>query len=92
MNANAQKSNSVMGKGNARTFKLNERVQFWSNVPGVGNGFANFDESTQRNLAQMLDNQAGHMSKLTETQISASFNGFTPENMLRLVRLNKKLA
>lgn len=87
MNENANKSNSVMGKGNARTFKLNERVKFWSNVPGIGNGFANFDESTQRNLAQMLDNQAGHMSRLTETQVSTSFSGFTPENMLRLVRL-----
>lgn len=87
MNENAQKNNSVMGKGNARTFKLNERVKFWSNVRGVGDGMSNLDEATQRNLAQFLDNEAGHMSKLTETQISTSFNGFTPENMLRLVRL-----
>lgn len=87
MNATEAKASSVMGKGNARTFKLNERVKFWSNVPGIGNGMTNFDESTQRNLACFLDNQAAHMSRLTETQVSTSFSGFTPENMLRLVRL-----
>ena len=87
MNATEAKASSVMGKGNARTFKLNERVKFWSNVPGIGNGMTNFDESTQRNLACFLDNQAAHMSRLTETQVSQSFSGFTPENMLRLVRL-----
>lgn len=87
MNESAVKSDSVMGKGNARTFKLNERVKFWANVPGIGNGITKYDEATQRNLACFLDNQAAHMSRLTETQVSTSFSGFTPENMLRLVRL-----
>lgn len=87
MNESAAKSDSVMGKGNARTFKLNERVKFWANVPGIGNGITKYDEATQRNLACFLDNQAAHMSRLTETQVSTSFSGFTPENMLRLVRL-----
>ena len=87
MNDTLNKSASVTGKGNARTFKLNERVKFWSNVPGIGNGMTSYDESTQRNLACYLDNQAAHMSRLTETQVSTSFSGFTPENMLRLVRL-----
>ena len=85
MNESAAKSDSVMGKGNARTFKLNERVKFWANVPGIGNGITKYDEATQRNLACFLDNQAAHMSRLTETQVSTSFSGFTPENMLRLV-------
>lgn len=87
MNESAAKADSVMGKGNARTFKLNERVKFWANVPGIGNGITKYDEATQRNLACFLDNQAAHMSRLTETQVSTSFSGFTPENMLRLVRL-----
>ena len=87
MNESAAKSDSVMGKGNARTFKLNERVKFWANVPGIGNGITKYDEATQRNLACFLDNQAAHMARLTETQVSTSFSGFTPENMLRLVRL-----
>lgn len=87
MQESAAKADSVMGKGNARTFKLNERVKFWSNVPGIGNGFSKYDEATQRNLACFLDNQAAHMGRLTETQMSTSFSGFTPENMLRLVRL-----
>ena len=87
MNESAAKAGSVMGKGNARTFKLNERVKFWANVPGIGNGMTSLDEATQRNLACFLDNQAAHMSRLTETQVSTSFSGFTPENMLRLVRL-----
>lgn len=84
---NEAKDSKVLAKGNARTYKLNERVKFWSGVPGIGDKMGNFDEATQRNLACYLDNQAAHMSRLTETQISSSFSGFTPENMLRLVRL-----
>jgi hypothetical protein len=45
------------------------------------------DEATARNLACNLDNQAAHMSRLTEMQMSQGFHNFTPENMLRLVRL-----
>src|SRR5574344_1223341 len=71
----------------AREARLQKRIDFWSGVKGIGNGFKNFDESTQMNLAAELDNQAGHMAHLTETQIASSFNNFTPENMLRLVRL-----
>jgi hypothetical protein len=44
-------------------------------------------ESKARNLACNLDNQAAHMSRLSETQLATGFNNFKPENMLRLVRL-----
>lgn len=45
------------------------------------------DEATARNVACNLDNQAAFMTRLSETQMSQGFKGFTPENMLRLVRL-----
>lgn len=83
---NTKKNNTVFHE-NERSFRLKKRVDYWSQVPEIGAGFANFDESTQYNLACNLDNQAGHMARLSENQVSTSFNGFTPENMLRLVRL-----
>jgi hypothetical protein len=35
-----------------------------------------------------LDNQAAVLNRLSETQTADAFQGFTPENMLRLVRLS----
>lgn len=41
-----------------------------------------------RNLAILLENQTRQMSRMTEAAIASNFNGTTPENMLRLVRLS----
>lgn len=84
---NGGNDNKKIFKENERSFRLKKRVDYWSQIPEIGAGFANFDEATQYNLACNLDNQAGHMARLSENQVSTSFNGFTPENMLRLVRL-----
>lgn len=84
---NGGNDNKKIFKENERSFRLKKRVDYWSQIPEIGAGFANLDEATQYNLACNLDNQAGHMSRLSENQVSTSFNGFTPENMLRLVRL-----
>lgn len=84
---NGGNDNKKVFHENERSFRLKKRVDYWSQVPEIGAGFANFDEATQYNLACNLDNQAGHMARLSENQVSTSFNGFTPENMLRLVRL-----
>ena len=75
-----------------RNYRLAKRIDIWKKMPGIGEGMDHFDEATQRNLACNLDNQAAVLNRLTETQTSDAFQGFTPENMLRLVRLNKKLA
>jgi hypothetical protein len=45
-------------------------------------------EADARNLAINLENQARFMGKMTESQLSTSFQGQSPENMLRLVRLS----
>jgi hypothetical protein len=40
-----------------------------------------------RNVAINLDRQTSFMRNLKESQLSTALNDFTPENMLRLVRL-----
>lgn len=72
---------------NERSYRLGKRANYWAGIPEIGAGFDKLDESTKLNLACNLDNQAGHMARLSESQVSTSFKGFTPENMLRLVRL-----
>ena len=62
-------------------------VEKWSKVPEIGKGIKEMDTKTARNLAILLENQTRAMSKMTEAQMSTSFGGQTPENMLRLVRL-----
>lgn len=41
-----------------------------------------------RNVAVNLDRQFDFMNRLKESQMSTALNNFTPENMLRLVRLS----
>ena len=67
-------------------------VEKWSRAPEIGRGIANMDSRTARNLAILLENQTNYMSKMTEAQLSSQFAGQTPENMLRLIRLNKLVA
>lgn len=41
-----------------------------------------------RNLAILLENQTRAMSRMSEAQLASAFSGYTPENMLRLIRLS----
>lgn len=79
--------NSLM-KG-SRNYRADCLKESWMRVPGIREGMDKMDEATVRNLAINLDRQASWMSTLKETQLSTAFQGFAPENMLRLVRLNK---
>lgn len=71
-----------------RNYRLAKRIDIWKSMPGIGEDMDKFDEATQRNLACNLDNQAAVLNRLSETQTADAFQGFTPENMLRLVRLS----
>ena len=70
-----------------RSYRADRLVEKWARVPEIGDGIKGLHENSSRNLAIFLENQARSLSKMTETQLSSSFQGFTPENMLRLVRL-----
>lgn len=70
-----------------KSYRADKLVEKWARIPEVGKNIKNLSESDARNLAVHLDNQARFMSRLTETQMSAGFQGLSPENMLRLVRL-----
>jgi len=72
---------------NERSYRADRLVEKWSRIPEVGVGLKNLDEGTARNTAIYLENQTRIMSRLTEAQLSSSFQGFSPENMLRLIRL-----
>jgi hypothetical protein len=70
-----------------RSFRSDRLVEKWSRIPEVGVGLKQLDETTARNTAIYLENQTRVMSRMTEAQLSSSFQGFSPENMLRLIRL-----
>lgn len=70
-----------------KNYRADCLVEKWSKVPEVGKGIKEMDSRTARNLAILLENQTKTMSKMTEAQLSTSFGGQTPENMLRLIRL-----
>jgi len=71
---------------NERDARADRLVEKWSRVPEIGSGLKAMNDRKARNLAVMLENQARHFTKLSETQYSSSFAA-TPENMIRLVRL-----
>ena len=70
-----------------RNYRADKLVEKWARIPEVGKNIKNLVESDARNLAIHLENQARFMSRLNEAQMSTSFQGLSPENMLRLVRL-----
>jgi len=70
-----------------RSYRDDKLVEKWNRIPEVGKNIKKLDEGTARLLARHLENQARFMSRLNETQMSSGFQGFSPENMLRLVRL-----
>jgi hypothetical protein len=70
-----------------RNYRADRLVEKWSRIPEVGSNIKSLNESGARNLALHLENQARFMSRMSEAQLSTSFSGLSPENMLRLVRL-----
>ena len=70
-----------------RAFRADRLVEKWNRVPEVGRGIEKMNSNTARNLAILLENQARVMNRMTEAQLSSAFYGYTPENMLRLIRL-----
>lgn len=72
---------------NERSYRADRLIEAWSKVPEVGAGLKALPLTEARNVAINLDRQASFMGRLNEAQTSAALNGFTPENMLRLVRL-----
>lgn len=72
---------------NERSYRADRLIEAWSRVPEVGAGLKALPLVDARNVAINLDRQASFMGRLNETQTSSALNGFTPENMLRLVRL-----
>lgn len=70
-----------------REFRGAKFVESWSRIPKIGAGLTALPEAVARNTAINLQTQAASMAKMTEAQLSTAFQGFTPENMLRLVRL-----
>lgn len=71
-----------------RNYRADRLVEKWSRVPEIGKGIKDLSAGTARNLSILLENQTRQMKKMTEAQISANFFGYTPENMLRLIRLS----
>lgn len=71
-----------------RDYRADRLVEKWSKVPELGKGIKQMPVNTARNLAILLENQTKSMAKMNEAQLSQSFYGYTPENMLRIVRLS----
>jgi len=71
-----------------RKFRMAKALEAWKTVPEIGEGLDKYDESTQENTAMYLSQQMHHMKRMTETVFSQNFQSFSPENMLRLVRLS----
>ena len=71
-----------------RNYRADRLVEKWSHVAEVGKGITKMSTTTARNLAILLENQTRSMHHMNEAEMSHAFSGQTPENMLRLVRLN----
>lgn len=70
-----------------KNFRADKLIEAWSRIPEVGEGLKTMPVNIARNTAINLDRQYAFMSSLKEAQMSSALNNFTPENMLRLVRL-----
>jgi len=70
-----------------KKFRADRLVEAWSRIPEIGAGLKNMPIADARNVAINLDRQTAFMQNLKESQLSTALNDFTPENMLRLVRL-----
>ena len=72
---------------NDKNFRADRLVAAWSKIPEIGVNLKKLPLQEARNVAINLDRQCGWMQSLRESQLSTALNDFTPENMLRLVRL-----
>jgi hypothetical protein len=70
-----------------KNFRADRLVSAWSKVPELGVGLKKLPLTEARNVAINLDRQLNFMQNLKESQMATALNDFTPENMLRLVRL-----
>jgi hypothetical protein len=70
-----------------KNYRADRLIEAWSRIPEIGSGLKEMDISTARNVAINLDRQTAFMQGLRESQLATALNDFTPENMLRLVRL-----
>jgi hypothetical protein len=70
-----------------KSYRGDKLIEAWSRVPEIGAGLTELPRADARNVAINLDRQAAFMGRLNEAQLSTALNGFTPENMLRIVRL-----
>jgi hypothetical protein len=70
-----------------KNFRADRLIEAWSRVPEIGQGLKEMDISTARNIAINLDRETAFIQGLRESQVASALNDFTPENMLRLVRL-----
>jgi len=70
-----------------KTYRADRLIEAWSKVPEIGYGLKTMPISDARNVAINLDRQTSFMQGLRESQLATALNDFTPENMLRLVRL-----
>lgn len=71
-----------------KNFRADQLIDAWSQVPEIGSGLKGMPLTEARNVAIMLDRQTNFMQSLKESQLATALNDFTPENMLRLVRLS----
>lgn len=92
---NAQKSQTSLREATAKKLYKNERdyrsakyIDAWSNIPKIGAGLKDLPLKEAENCAINLNQQATYMTRMNEAQLSTAFHDFTPETMLRLVRLN----
>ena len=69
-----------------RAYKADKLVERWSKMPEIGEGLVDLPTNKARNTAILLENQARSMAKMTEAQLSSNFQGYSPENVLRVVR------
>lgn len=87
-NANARAEAVQKMYKDDRNFRADKLIEAWSRIPEVGEGLKTMPVGVARNTAINLDRQYNFMSNLKESQMATALNNFTPENMLRLVRLS----
>lgn len=87
-NIAAQREKAALREATRKTLAKTERdfrgakfVESWSRIPKIGAGLTQLPESVARNTAINLQTQAASMAKMTEAQLSTSFQGFTPKNI-----------
>lgn len=86
-NIAAQREKAALREATRKTLAKTERdfrgakfVESWSRIPKIGAGLTQLPENVARNTAINLQTQAASMAKMTEAQLSTSFQGFTPKN------------